>query len=239
MSDAAVAERLAEVRERIAAAARRAGRRPEEIVLVGVAKRQPAANVVAAVRAGLADVGENYVQEAVAQRAAVEAALAGSALAPPRWHLIGRLQRNKARQAVRSFDVIQTLDRAELGDALESHCAAEPRRLRVLLQVDVSGEPQKGGAAPDELQALLARCRDWPHLEPVGLMAIPAPVETAEAARPAFARLRALRDTLQREPGGGRLRELSMGMSADYEVAVEEGATLVRVGTAIFGQRSR
>jgi pyridoxal phosphate enzyme (YggS family) len=238
MSAAGVAERLAEVRERIAAAARRAGRRPEAIALVGVAKRQPAESVVAAVRAGLADVGENYVQEAVAKRAAVEAALAGAA-PPPRWHLIGRLQRNKARQAVHSFDVVQTLDRAELGEALEARCAAEPRRLRVLLQVDVSGEPHKGGAAPDALPALLARCRDWPHLEPIGLMAIPAAVEAAEAARPAFARLRELRDALLREPGGGGLRELSMGMSADYEVAVEEGATLVRVGTAIFGQRSR
>jgi pyridoxal phosphate enzyme (YggS family) len=239
MTAAEVAERLAEVRERIAAAARRVGRRPEEIALVGVAKRQPAESVVAAVRAGLLDVGENYVQEAAAKRAAVEAALAGAGVPLPRWHLIGRLQRNKARQAVRGFDVVQTLDRAELGAALEARCAAEPRRLRVLLQVDVSGEPQKGGVAPDALPALVARCRDWPHLEPVGLMAIPAVVEAPEQARPAFARLRTLRDALVREPGGGTLRELSMGMSSDFEVAVEEGATLVRVGVAIFGPRSR
>jgi pyridoxal phosphate enzyme (YggS family) len=220
-------------------AARRAGRRPEEITLVGAAKRQAPESVVAAVRAGLLDVGENYVQEAAAKRAAVEAALAGSAVTPPRWHLIGHLQRNKARQAVRCCDVVQTLDRAELGETLEARCAAEPRRLPVLLQVDISGEPQKGGVAPDELPALLTRCREWPHLEPIGLMAIPAPVEAAEQARPAFARLRSLRDALVREPGGGALRELSMGMSADYEVAIEEGSTLVRVGVAIFGPRSR
>ena len=239
MSTAGVVERLAEVRERIAAAARRAGRRPEEVALVGASKRQPAESVVAAVRAGLANVGENYVQEAATKRAAVEAALAGSAVPPPRWHLIGHLQRNKARQAVRGFDVVQTLDRAELGEALEARCAAQPRRLRVLLQVDVSGEPQKGGAAPGELPALLARCQAWSHLEPIGLMAIPAADEPPEAARPAFARLRELRDALLREPGGSTLRELSMGMSADFEVAVEEGATMVRVGVAIFGPRER
>ena len=229
-----IAERLAEVRERIAAAAARAGRSADPIQLVGVSKRFPASDVVAAVRAGLGAVGENYMQEALAKWPEVCAALETEGLAPPRFHFVGRLQRNKARLAVAHFDVVETLDRAALGAELDRRAAAAGRRLTVFLQVDVSDEPQKGGVSPQELPALVEASAAWSQLEVAGLMAIPA---AAADPRPAFARLRALRDQLRAKPGGAGLRELSMGMSGDFEQAIEEGATVVRVGTAIFGQR--
>ena len=238
MSEAeGVAERLAGVRQRIAAAARRAGRRPEEVALLGVAKRQPAGRVVAAVRAGLEHVAENYLQEALERRLEVQVALEGLGLDPPRWHFIGRLQRNKARRVAEAFDLVQTLDRPALGAELDRRAAATGRRLTVLLQVDLSGEPGKGGVAPEQAPALLAESLAWGHLDLAGLMAIPAPQPDPELSRPDFARLRELLGALRRAPGGSGLRELSMGMSADFEVAVEEGATMVRVGTALFGPR--
>ncbi len=237
MADAAgVAERLAAVRARIDAAARRAGRRPESVALLGVTKRQGVDAVLAAARAGLRDVGENYVQEGCAKIAEVQLALEGSGVAPPRWHFIGHLQRNKARDVVRDFDVVETLDRESLGDALDRRAAGRERPLEVLIQVNVSRESQKSGAAPEDIAALLARSAAWQNLRVTGLMAIPA-AGTAEAARADFARMRTLFETLRSEPVGEPLRELSMGMSSDFETAIEEGATLVRVGTAIFGAR--
>lgn len=238
MSDAAVAERLAAVRQRIAAAALRASRPAQEITLVGVAKRQSAARVVAGVRAGLTHVAESYAQEAREKIPQVLRALEQAGLASPRWHFVGRLQRNKARLVAPLFDVVETLDRASLGDELDRRVRAADRRLAVLLQVNVSSEAQKGGVAPEALPELLAASAAWPSLDVVGLMALPEAQSAPERARPAFAKLRELRDTLRTRPGGERLRELSMGMSADFEVAVEEGATLVRVGTAIFGPRT-
>jgi pyridoxal phosphate enzyme (YggS family) len=234
---AALADRLAAVRARIARAARRAGRDPAEVTLVGVAKRQPAERVVAAVAAGLGDVAENFAQELRDKAPEVEARLRADGLAPPRWHFVGRLQRNKVRWVVPQVVCVQSVDRASLARALDRHAAEAGRRLDVLLQVDLSGEPGKGGVPPAEAPALLAATAGLASLRVAGLMAIPAPAEDPEAMRPAFARLRELRDTLGREPGGGGLRTLSMGMSADFEVAIEEGATLVRVGTAIFGPR--
>jgi pyridoxal phosphate enzyme (YggS family) len=231
------AARLGAVGARIARAAARAGRRPEAIRLLGAAKGQAAERVVAAVRAGLTDLGENYVQEAAAKQQKVRASLEGCALEPLRWHLIGRLQRNKARAAVRVFDAIHSLDRAALGDALEARAAEAGRRLAVLIEVNLSGEPQKAGAPAEDVPGLLAASAAWPHLELCGLMTLPAADPDPERARPAFARLRRLRDELAAGPGGAGLRELSMGMSADFEVAVEEGATIVRVGTALFGPR--
>jgi pyridoxal phosphate enzyme (YggS family) len=233
----AIAERLAALRDRIAAAARRAGREPGAVTLVGVSKRQPAEAVVAAVRAGLRHLGENYVQEAAAKQQEVHAALEASGDKPPTWHFIGKMQRNKAQPLVRLFDVLESLDREALGTELERRAGDADRRLRVLLQVNTSGEPQKGGVDPDQLAALLEASRAWSHLEVAGLMTIPAPGDDPEGTRPSFARLRQLRDALRDAPGGGALRELSMGMSADYEVAIEEGATIVRVGTALFGPR--
>jgi pyridoxal phosphate enzyme (YggS family) len=237
VSDTDVAARLAEVRGRLADAARRAGRDPAAVRLVGVAKRQPAARVAAAVAAGLEDVGENFAQELRDKAPDVEARLEAEGLAPPRWHFVGRLQRNKVRLVIPFVSWVQSVDRASLAQELDRRAGAAGRRLDLLLQVDVSDEAQKGGVAPAEAESLLAAAAGLAHVSVVGLMAIPAPAPEAEAMRPAFARLRELRDTLGRAPGGGGLRELSMGMSADFEVAVAEGATMVRVGTAIFGPR--
>ena len=235
MADEAAA-RLAAVRERIARAAAKAGRRPEDVTLVGVAKRKPAEAVAAAAAAGLAHVGESFVQEArdkIPRVAALRAPLAS----PLVWHFVGRLQTNKAKLAAALFDQIESLDRLELAEALERHAGASGRALAVLIQVNVSGEAQKGGVAPEGLAGLAAAVRSCPHLRLRGLMTVPAASEAPEAARPAFARLRELRDALCRATPGLKLPELSMGMSADLEVAIEEGATQVRVGTALFGAR--
>jgi len=236
--DRDIESRLASVRARIAAAASRVGRRPEEITLVGVAKRKRPALIVAAVRAGLRDLAENYVQEAATKIPAVTAELGSAGLAVPRWHFIGQLQRNKARDVVRLFDVIACVDREPLGSELERRAIQQDRRLDALLQVNLSGESQKGGVDPGALPALLEASRRWIRLRVAGLMAVPAATADPEVSRPAFARLRALRDALRGEPGGEHLSELSMGMTGDFEIAIEEGATIVRVGTAIFGARS-
>jgi pyridoxal phosphate enzyme (YggS family) len=229
-----VQDALAALRARVRSAAERAGRSPDEVTLLGVAKGMPASRVVAAVRAGLRDVGENYLQEAAARRADLEPQLAGSGAAP-RWHFIGRLQRNKARSVAQLFDVVHTLDRRELGLALERHAADAGRTLEALIQVNASGEAQKGGALPEAVADLVAAGAAWPHLRITGLMAIPAASDDPERTRPAFAMLRALRDSLR--GAHPELVELSMGMSEDFEVAIEEGATIIRVGTALFGPR--
>jgi len=234
---AAIAARLAAVRERIVRAAERAGRDPGEVGLVGVTKRKPAQAIVEAVAAGLAIVGESYVQEATAKLPEVRAALTARGLPAPRFDFVGQLQRNKARNAVAHFDCIESLDRESLAHALAARAAAAGVRRKVLLQVDLSNEPGKGGADPNALPDLLAACTALPALSVEGLMAVPAPGAGPEAARAAFARLRGLRDRLRELPGGDSVRELSMGMSGDFEVAIEEGATLVRIGTAIFGPR--
>ncbi len=237
MSESAIAQRLSALQLRVAAAAARANRKPEDVTLVGVAKRKPASDVAAAIAAGLTHVGENYVQEALEKIPQVNASLETAQLPAPRWHFIGRLQRNKAKQVAAHFDLIETLDRPELGDELDKRAAAAGRTLDALIQLDVSGEPQKGGISAAELPALLEKSTRWRALRVVGLMAIPAAVADPEQSRPAFARLRELRDALQAAPGAGALRELSMGMSADFEVAIEEGATIIRIGTAVFGPR--
>jgi PLP dependent protein len=231
------ADALAALRARMDAACARAGRAPGGVTLLGVAKGTATERVVAAVRAGLADVGENYLQEAAARRPELATELARTHNTGPRWHFIGRLQRNKARATARLFDVVHTLDRRELGDALERGAVEAGRTLDALIQVNADDEPQKGGAAPDALPALLAASAAWPHLRITGLMAIPAASDDAERTRPAFAMLRALRDSLRADHPA--LTELSMGMSGDFEVAIEEGATIIRVGTALFGPRGR
>ena len=230
MSD--VAANLAEVRARIDAAARAAGRDPGDVQLLGVTKTFPAERVIEATRAGLQQLGENRVQEASGKIPAVREASS----APLEWHLIGSLQRNKARRAVELFDVIQSLDRAELARALDRVAQEQGRQLRVYLQVNLDDEPQKGGVAPAGAPALLDEIAALPALEPIGLMTIPAPRPDPEQRRPAFARLRALREELTLDHPG--LCGLSMGMSADFELAIGEGATCVRIGTALFGQRS-
>jgi pyridoxal phosphate enzyme (YggS family) len=234
-----IADRLAAVRERMAAAARRAGRRPEEVTLVGVSKGVPAERISQAVEAGLDHLAENYQQEARAKLPELRERLAALGLRMPRLHFVGRLQRNKAREVVRGFDVVESVDRCELGAELERRAAEAGRQIRGLLQVNPAGEASKGGASPQELNRLLAESAGWRHLCITGLMAIPEPQANAEASRPAFAQLRELLQALRAQPGGESLAELSMGMSADFEVAIEEGATSVRVGTAIFGPRTR
>src|SRR5262249_13047323 len=154
-----------------------------------------------------------------------------------RWHMIGHLQRNKAGRAVELFDRVQAVDSVELAEALSRRAVGAARTLPVLVEVNVSGEATKFGAAPDELEGLLERVAALPGLSLDGLMTVGPPVASVEEARPGFARLRALRDRAERALGR-RLPELAMGMSGDFEVAVEEGATLVRVGTALFGERS-
>jgi pyridoxal phosphate enzyme (YggS family) len=233
-----IAARLARVRERVATAAQRAGRKPEEIALVGVAKRKSTELTAAAVRAGLRDIGESYVQEATAKIPQVNAELDRVGHEKPRWHFVGQLQRNKARDVARLFDTVGSVDRESLGAELERRAAQEERQLELLLQVNLSGEPQKGGVDPPDLRALLDASATWSRLRVVGLMMIPAATVDPERSRPAFAQLRELRDKLRGVPGAEHLSELSMGMTGDFEVAIEEGATIVRVGTAIFGPRS-
>jgi pyridoxal phosphate enzyme (YggS family) len=220
---------------RIAAAAARAGRDPREVTLVAVSKTHPAALVREAFGAGLRDFGENRVQEAEAKVEELSRERAGGL----RWHLIGRLQANKARRAARLFDSIHSVDSVALAERLERACAEEGReRLDVLVQVDLGREETKGGAREAELPALVGALKGCARLRLKGLMTLPPFHEDAELVRPYFRRLRELRDELQHAgafaEGSG---ELSMGMSHDFEAAVEEGATIVRVGTAVFGVR--
>ena len=225
----AIGDRLAAVRQRIAAAAARAGRQADAIRIVAAAKTQPPGAVAEALAAGVDAIGENRVQEAVAARPAV----GGSAP----WHLIGPLQRNKARHALDVFDVIETVDRAELADRLETLLAGSSRVVPVFLEINVGGEAQKSGIPPADAAALAghlaARC---PHLRLVGLMAVPPWDPEPERSRRHFAALRRLAEGLAGELGCPEL-ELSMGMSEDFEIAVEEGATLVRLGRVLFGER--
>jgi hypothetical protein len=225
----AIADRLAGVRERIAAAATRVGRRADAVRIVAAAKTQPPAAVVEALAAGVDAIGENRVQEAVATRPAVGGG------AP--WHLIGPLQRNKARHALDVFDVIETVDRVELADRLETLLAGSSRVVPVFLEINVGGEAQKSGIPPADAAALAghvaARC---PHLRLTGLMTVPPWDADPERSRPHFAALRRLAEGLAGELGSPAL-ELSMGMSEDFEIAVEEGATLVRLGRVLFGER--
>ena len=228
-----LAARLAALRARIAAAAARAGRSAADVTLIGVAKKQSVEAVVEALAAGVREIGENFAQEAREKIPAVHELLAKRGLPQPRWHFLGQLQRNKARLVTPLFHCVQTVDRLELAQELSRRAQTEGRGLEVLLQVNVDAEPQKGGAEPSELRELLDAVRALPALTLRGLMAIPEP--RAEM-RPAFARLRSLRDDLARASGEA-LPVLSMGMSDDFEVAIEEGATHVRIGTALFGAR--
>jgi len=234
--------RVETVRERVRAACQRAGRDPTEVTVIGACKRQPIERIAAAVWAGIRTLGENYVQEARATQQALEDLLlqrGGPDPVPiPEWRLIGHLQRNKARHAVQLFDAVDTVDRADLASELEKRAAAEGRRLDVCLQVNLSGEASKSGCQEQALPELLATCSALENLRVVGLRTMPAPDPDPERAREPFARLRALRDTLSCEPGGEDLKGLNMGMSGDFEVAIEEGATWVRVGTALFGERA-
>lgn len=220
-------QRIAAVRARVIAAARRAERDPANVTLIAVSKTQPVAAIEAALAAGITDFGENYVQEGSAKAAALTGRREPGQAAP-RFHLIGHLQRNKVRAALATFAILHTVDSPRLLDAI---AAAAPRRpVRVMLQVNVGAEPTKHGVAVAGLRSLVTAAADCPAVELLGLMTVPPASEDPETSRPYFALLR----RLAQEHG---LRALSMGMSHDFEVAIEEGATHVRVGRAIFGAR--
>jgi pyridoxal phosphate enzyme (YggS family) len=221
------------VRARLAAAERAAGRAPGSVHLVAVSKKMPADDVRAALAAGQLDFGESYGQELRDKRQAFAAEAAGAPR--PRWHFIGPLQANKVKYVAGHVALVHSVDSAELLDELERRGAEQA----CLVQVNVAGEAQKRGVAPDALAALLDRFASLRHVRCEGLMTVPPLADAPEAARPHFAALRALRVREAARPRPGvALRELSMGMSDDLEVAVAEGATLVRVGTAIFGARA-
>lgn len=223
-----IAERLAAVRERISCAARRSGRAADEVTLVLASKTQPPEAIRAAYAAGARDFGENYVQEAATKLAAI------GKLDDARWHLIGHLQTNKAKLAVSIFDLFQSIDSARLISALAKAHPAPP--VRALIEVNLGGEATKTGAAPDSIEALIEAARD--RVEIIGLMTIPPPGAELTASRGYFAQLRTMRDRLAAHSGLA-LSELSMGMTDDFEIAIEEGATMVRVGRAVFGERTR
>jgi len=217
-----VRERLAEVRDHIESAAAHAGRDASAITLVAVTKVFPASVIREAYEAGLRDFGENYVQEFEAKAPAV------GDLAGARFHLIGHLQSNKSKKAAELFSVIQTVDSARLARRLDE----AGRLLDVMLEVNISAEEAKSGADPAELPELIETVRAARHLNLIGLMTMPPWSDDAEPSRPYFRRLRELATQF-------KLPHLSMGMSHDFEVAIEEGATFIRVGTALFGKRKK
>lgn len=226
-----VKDNLTHVLDRIAHAARSAGRDPNDIRLVTVTKTQPLECLQQIIEAGSTHIGENYIQEA---REKIDR-LAHS---PVQWHLIGHLQTNKAKHAVRMFDLIHTVDSQKLADELNRQAGKIGKQQAVLVQVNISGERRKFGISPERAKQLVRSIRDMPHLQVQGLMTIPPFFGVAEQSRPIFCALRELCRHLHDDLSmGDHFKELSMGMTDDYEVAVTEGATLVRVGTALFGER--
>jgi pyridoxal phosphate enzyme (YggS family) len=225
-----IGENIVRVRERMAAACARTGRRPEDVRLVAVSKTIPAERIRQAYEAGLRDFGENRVQEAEAKRPAL-------ANLDITWHLVGHLQTNKARAARELFQYIQSVDSLRLAERL-NRVALPGQRLPVLLEVNLGNEPTKSGAREEEVLRLAEGVSLLPTLELRGLMVVPPFFDDPEGARPFFRRLRELAELIQsRNLPGVSMGELSMGMSHDFEVAIEEGATMVRIGTAIFGPR--
>ena len=225
-------ENLRQVQARIELAAQRSGREPQEIKLIAVSKTHPVEVLQNALEVGARIFGENKVQEAAAKISAI-------GRESIKWHLIGHLQSNKARKAVKLFDLIHTLDSIELAERLERLCAEEAvAELAVLVQVDLAKEATKNGVDEKDLPNLIETLQNCRHLKYQGLMIIPPYFTDVENVRPYFRRLREIRDDL-RHTFGSESGELSMGMSHDFETAIEEGATLVRVGTAIFGERQK
>jgi pyridoxal phosphate enzyme (YggS family) len=228
MSD--VQDRVEDIRGRMSAAARRAGREPGDLTLVGASKRQSLERLQSAWDAGLRVFGENRVQEALEKQGSLPEGID--------WHLIGPLQSNKARRAVEAFSTIHSIDRLKIARAIERHAAETGRSLEGFLQVNVAGEPSKHGFTPEQIGTQVGELAELEHLRIVGLMAIPPFEPEIERARHWFRQLRHLRDTLFSGSGWSeRPGYLSMGMSHDFETAIEEGATHVRVGSALFGAR--
>jgi len=231
-----ISQNIAEVHERIATAARRVGKRPEEIVLMAVSKTHPPDRIREAYNAGLRLFGENRVQE-FAGKAAALAELSGA-----EWHMIGHLQTNKAAKAAELFVGVDSVDSVKLAEKLAAAACSVGHKLGVLIEINVGGESAKSGVAPDsrELEELLQAAPRLEGLEFHGLMTVPPFTDDPEEARPYFRKLRDLRDKIStRKLSSIGMDALSMGMSHDFEVAIEEGSTCVRVGTAIFGERSK
>lgn len=224
--------RLAQVRAQIDAAALKCGRSPQEVTLIAISKTHPASLVRRAIDLGAGDIGESRVQEA-------EQKINELGRTAARWHLVGHLQANKARRAVQLFDVIHSLDSLELAQRLDRLCREEDREsLSVLIQVDLGHEETKSGIAESDLPELVEGLQRLERLQLTGLMTLPPFFDDPDQARPFFRRLRDLRDELATQRAfGDRKGELSMGMTHDFAVAIEEGATMVRIGTAIFGER--
>jgi PLP dependent protein len=231
MGDAAtapIAARIKQIRARIDAAAQRAGRDPAAVSLIAITKGTPAAGVDAAIAAGVENIGENRVQEAAdKQRQVTNIA---------RWHLVGHLQTNKAARAATLFDVVHSVDSRRVADALSANRPPGRDPMVVLLEVELTGLPTRFGVPEADVEDVIHQLVNVPAIHLMGLMTIAPHAEDPEGARPFFSRLRHLRDHMQ-HVSGWALPELSMGMSDDYEVAVEEGATMVRIGRAIFGSR--
>lgn len=226
-----LAQRLTGVRDRIADAARRSGRLPSSVTLVAVSKTFPIEAVRALAACGQIDFGENKVQEG-------QAKILSSSTLPLRWHLIGHLQSNKAKKAAAVFDVIHSIDSADLLRKVDEAAAERGRTVDVLIQVDLAQEPTKHGAPEADVPAIIEAAMQCRSARLTGLMLLPPAVDEPDAVRPYFAAARALRDRYVADGVPAHmLRNLSMGMSHDFEVAIEEGATLVRVGSAIFGDR--
>ena len=217
---------MGSVEERVEKLLRRV---PPGVTVLAATKDRTVQEIRQAIDAGIAHIGENYVQEAATKRQALGEGVT--------WHMIGRLQANKVPKAVQVFDWIQTLDSMDLARKLNQARATQGRPLPVLIQVNVGREPQKGGVLPEELPPFARHLLELPHLRLKGLMALPPAPPTPEDSRPSFRAMRRLFDQLRAELGTPHFDTLSMGMSADFEVAVEEGATMIRLGTALFGPR--
>ncbi|GAC1637119.1 MAG: YggS family pyridoxal phosphate-dependent enzyme [Ktedonobacteraceae bacterium] len=232
-SQAMLAHTIAHVQANMVQAAERVGRRPDEITLVAVSKTQPVELVKMAYALGIRDFGENRVQDALPKIAEFR----HEGLQPVTWHMIGHLQRNKANKVVGSFDSVHSVDSLQLAQALNRHATELELRIAVLLQVNVSGEASKEGITPEETRALAQQIVALPQLDVQGLMTIAPLVQDPEEVRPVFRALRELRDRLREQVPQSAWPHLSMGMTDDYCIAIEEGATIVRVGRAIFGER--
>jgi len=228
-------ERIEAVRRRIEAAARRAGRDPAGITLVAVSKTQPPEAVLAATRAGLRLFGENRVEEAGPKASAVARLLAPAAA--PTWHMVGHVQSRKAADVLPWAAMVHSVDSVKLAERLSRSCIEAGSELAILFEVNVSGEASKYGLAPQELPGVVGAIAPLPGLRLEGLMTMAPIAADPESVRPVFARLRALKDDMAQRYPGLSWRHLSMGMTDDFEVAIEEGATLVRIGRAIFGER--
>jgi pyridoxal phosphate enzyme (YggS family) len=229
-----IPQHMEELKSQIAEAAQRSGRRPEDVRLLAVTKTVPMERIREAIFSGQRLFGENYVQEAAKKLESL-----GNLYHETTWHFIGHLQRNKAKLAVQLFDCIETVDNLKLARALDRHAKAAGKRLSVYIQVNVARDPGKSGLSPEELPVFLTEAAELSGIDICGLMTMPPWEPVPESSRPWFRALRDLRDEMNAGLGlSPGLRELSMGMSQDFEVAIEEGATVVRIGGALFGRRA-